>query len=201
MLGDRARYDPATSRVANLFDISSDDGREHFLLPIIISFLRRSAEPGVGQGFVSAGRVYEHCQALGYRPEQITWHLERGVAGELVEPSPLDGAPELYRATAMGSYIEQRLLSNSTYADEVVIDTPITDKTTVIGDAEKTSERMQRTDRFSRYLDEQWTPLAGLDSGFDWTRHSEAIRAQVADVERRLEGGGIRRRGARPYDD
>jgi hypothetical protein len=141
MLGDRERYDPAASRVPNLLDIASDDGREHFLLPIVISLLRRTSEPGVEQGFVPAASVYGHCQALGFRPEQITWHLERGIAGELLEPSPLDGAPELYRATTIGSYIEQRLLSELTYIDEIVIDTPIVDEVTraVIADASFTA--------------------------------------------------------------
>lgn len=204
MLGEKARYDPAASRVTNLFDISSDDGREHFLLPIIIALLRRSAEPGVRQGFVPASRVYAYCQDLGFLPEQVVWHLERGVAGGLIEPSPLDGPPELFRATATGGYLEQRLMSDVTYVDEVVIDTPIVDDPTraVIGDAEVVSARMQRTDRFSRYLDDQWRPLASLDTGIDWGRNGLAIRAAVADVERRLEGNGVPgRRRRTEYDE
>lgn len=103
MLGDNDYFDPASSLVTNLLDISSDDGREHFLLPIIICFLRRAAEPGVNQGFVPAARLYDQCQSFAFRPEQITWQLERAIAGGLVEVSPLDGAPELYRATAIGA--------------------------------------------------------------------------------------------------
>jgi hypothetical protein len=203
MLGEKARYDPASSRVTNLFDISSDDGREHFLLPIIVSLLRRSAEPGVRQGFVPASRVFSHCQDLGFQAEQVVWHLERGLAGEMIEPSPLDGAPELFRTTTTGSYIEQKLIGDHTYVDEVVIDTPIVDDQTraVISDAEFTSERMQRTDRFSRYLDDQWQALDGLETGLDWPRHGAAIRAAVADIERRLEGTGVSRRRRRAEPD
>lgn len=193
MLGDRERYDPSESRVPNLFDISSDDGREHFLLPIIIALLRRSAEPGVSEGFVPAQRVYTYCQDLGFAPEQVTWHLERGIAGELIEATPMDGAPELFRTGTTGSYIEQRLLGNLTYVDEVAIDTPIVDDITraVIEDASFASERIRRADRFSRYLDDQWAPLSGRETGFDWSRHGLAVRRAVEHVERRLEGGGV----------
>lgn len=193
MLGERERYDPAASRVTNVFDISSDDGREHFLLPTILSLLRRIAEPGVRQGFVPAQRIYAHCQNLGFRPEQITWQIERGLVGELIEASPLDGTPELYRATSIGSYIEQRLIGNLTYVDEVSIDTPVTDGQTraVIHDADFTSERLQRADRFARYLDAQWKPLSGLDAGFDWAPHGVAVRKAVEEVEARLRSNAF----------
>jgi hypothetical protein len=196
MLGDGERYDPAASLVTNLLDISSDDGREHFLLPIIICFLRRSAEPGVRQGYVPAARVYGYCQRFAFRPEQITWQLERGITGSLIEVSPLDGAPELYRATAVGSYTEQRLLSALTYIDEVSIDTPIVDEITraVIDDADVTSSRVQRTYSFSQYLDQQWQALAGQEPGFDWTPHGAAVRATGAEIDARLGHVSVRRR-------
>jgi len=194
MLGDREHYDPGGSRVTNVFDISSDDAREHFLLPVIISLLRRTAEPGVRQGFVPSQRVYGYCQKLGFRPEQITWQLERALAGELVEAVPLDGAPELYRATSIGAYTAQTLVGKLTYVDEVSIDTPIVDDQTraVIQDAQVTSERLQRADRFSRYLDAQWAPLADIESGFEWTRYGTAVRAAVVEVEQRLDKKGVR---------
>ena len=198
MLGDRERYDPASSRVLNLLDISSEDGREHFLLPIIISLLRRVAEPGVREGFVAAQRIYAYCQGLGFRAEQITWQLERATALDVVEGSPLDGAPELYRATAIGGYIEQRLLGDLTYIDEVSIDTPIVvDQVRALThDAEKTSERLERAERFLRYLDTQWKPLAAFEDGFDWMQRSALVDAAIADVGLRLRGGP--RRPARP---
>lgn len=192
MLGDRERYEPGASRITNLLDISSDDGREHFLLPIIISMLRRTVEPGAHEGFVPAQHVYRYCQDLGFRPEQVTWQLERGIAGELLQPSPIDGAPELYRATAIGSYTEQRLLSDFTYLDEICIDTPIVDDVTraVIEDTSLTSERVRRTDRFMRYLDTQWEGLSGAERGFDWPAHAVVVRAAVEEIERRLDTGG-----------
>jgi hypothetical protein len=188
MLGDRERFDPGTSRVVNLLDISSDDGREHFLLPIIIALLRRAAEPGVSQGFVSAERVFKHCHALGFRPEQVTWQLERSVAGRLAEASPLDGAPELYRATPVGAYTLTKLLADMTYLDEVSIDTPIVDDVTraLTQDALLASERVIRVDRFAHYLDQQWQTLTHRDAGFDWGVPRAGIARGVADLERRL---------------
>lgn len=188
MLGQSEYFDPASSLVTNLLDISSDDGREHFLLPIIICFLRRAAEPGVNQGFVPAARLYDHCQGLAFRPEQVTWQLERAAAGGLVEVSPLDGAPELYRATAIGAYTEETLLSDFTYLDEISIDTPIVDQivAAVIGEADVVSARIRRADRFRRYLDDQWTSLSDLESGFDWPAHSRAAREAIDNLEGRI---------------
>ena len=190
MLGDRARFDPRSSRVANLLDISSEDSREHFLLPIIIAALRQRAQPGANEGYVRASEVYSACQDLGYLPEQITWHLERAVASDLIEASPLDGSPELFRATMTGSYTEQRLLGEFTYLDEVLVDTPVVDKITraVLEDVRATSMRVQRTLRFCAYLDTSWRPLAGRNSGFDWAARSASIRGQAQMIEARLDG-------------
>lgn len=196
MLGDRAHYDPASSHIPNLLDMSTDDGREHFLLPMCLSALQRMSEPGVQDGFVSAQRVYEYAQDLGFRPEQVTWQLERAIAAGAVEPSPIDGSPDRYRATPLGSYVEKRLLGDFTYLDEVSIDTPIVDNSTraLTQEAEKTSERIERTYRFVKYLDDQWQKLADLDSNFDWAAQSAAVYSAITEVEARLESASSQRR-------
>jgi hypothetical protein len=188
MLGDRQYYDPSSSQTANLLDIGSQDRREHFLLPILISFLRQTAEPGVKEGYVPVQRVYEFAQELGFLPEQINWQLSRSVESDLIEVSPIDGPPELYRATMVGSYHERYLLCEYTYIDEIVVDTPVVDDIirAVLEDVRATSKRLDRALTFCDYLDGAWEELAGRTTGFDWVVLSVAIRAQIKEVEGRL---------------
>jgi len=193
MLGDREQYDPGASRVPNVFDISSTDGREHFLQPILISLLRRTAEPGVKEGYVGVDRVYRYCQEIGFQPEQVTWQLERGVAGDLMEASPIDGAPDYFRATPVGSYIQQKLLADFTYVDEVSIDTPILDAQirALTYDVEFLTERLQRADRFVRYLDHQWTGLVDREIHFEWSKCSATLHASISELEARTDRAGL----------
>jgi hypothetical protein len=193
MLGDRDQYDPGASRVPNVFDISTTDGREHFLQPILISLLQRTAEPGVEEGYVGVDRVYRYCQELGFDPEQVTWQLERGVVAGLMEASPIDGAPDYFRGTPVGSYLQRKLLAEFTYIDEVSIDTPILDDQTraITQDAEFLTERLQRADRFVRYLDDQWTGLADREAYFDWATSSAALHATIAELEDRADRAGL----------
>ncbi len=190
MLGDRSHYDPSSSLVANLLDISTDDPREHFLLPILLSLLRRTAEPGVHEGYVPVGRVYSFCQDLGFTPVQIAWQLDRAVAANLIEVSPLDGAPELYRSTSIGNYTEQRLLSTFTYIDEIIVDTPVTDdiRRAVLEDVRATDLRLQRARGFCSYLDSAWDQVASRDSGFDWLARSTSLAREMDRIEALLSG-------------
>jgi hypothetical protein len=188
MLGDRRHYDPASSLVANLLDISSDDRREHFLTPIILSLVHRTSEPGVHEGYVPAERIYSFCQELGFTPGQITWQLDRATAADMLEVSPLDGAPEFYRATTIGSYTEQHLLGEYTYINEIVVDTPVVDDIArgVLDDVQATSRQLQRAEGFLTYLDEAWKLLTGHETGFDWTARSRKVRGQMQSVGARL---------------
>jgi hypothetical protein len=79
-----------------------------------------------------------------------------------------------------------------TYHDEVSIDTPILDPMVkaVIQEADKPSSRAQRADRFSRYLDDQWKQLDGLETGLDWPAYSGKVREAAAKLESRLEASG-----------
>jgi hypothetical protein len=56
--GDFEQFDPTASPMANLFDISRPDGKEHFLLGNIPAFIERSGDHGA-EGFVEAAKVYD----------------------------------------------------------------------------------------------------------------------------------------------
>lgn len=59
MYGDSEYYDPSISPIANLFETSTLDGKEHFLLPLTIGILHNSSGPDVKDGFVETGKIYE----------------------------------------------------------------------------------------------------------------------------------------------
>jgi hypothetical protein len=85
---DFDHYDPAGSPIANVFDISSPDRREHFLLPNILAFVDRTGR-FEQEGFVEAKRVREFCQDMAFFPSQIEAALKRAVSSATLRPKPV----------------------------------------------------------------------------------------------------------------
>lgn len=191
--GDRQYYDPSSSPIANVFDVSIPDLREHFLVPLLITYSQRTGESSGEEGYVPSATVFEYGQRLGYLPEQVTAALDRCVRKELLEVSPRYTAQESghhYRVTTVGAYTVHRLICRFAYLDAVVVDTPIMDPalSARITDAGGIRERLARAEFFRVYLDKAWTELAHLDLTFDWSLASKSLRneavriARVADV-------------------
>lgn len=82
--GDHEHYDPSTSPIANLFDISTPDGREHFLLGNIVGFIERNSGSTVQQGYVDAAPLYEFAQSLGFSPAQVNFAIQRAIEKKLM---------------------------------------------------------------------------------------------------------------------
>jgi hypothetical protein len=83
--GDNTYYDPSRSPIANVFDITTADPKEHFLQPIVIAYLKHPAIERTNEGFVPVDMVYEYCQGLGYTPEQIDVAVIRTFGKRLIE--------------------------------------------------------------------------------------------------------------------
>jgi hypothetical protein len=128
LLGDAQHYSPERSRIPNLFDITTMETSEHFLLPCLLGLLSRESNRGEGEGYLAAEDAYLTVQGLGFNPDQIDFALGRAIAGELVEVLPpeaeADGV-ESIRLTSVGVYAHQALALDFQYYDAVVIDTPI----------------------------------------------------------------------------
>ena len=77
IFGDNAYYDPTRSPIANLFDVTSIDPKEHFLLPLTVGVVSSPAG-APGEGFIETSRVYDQLQKLGFTPEQIDSAVVRG---------------------------------------------------------------------------------------------------------------------------
>lgn len=181
--GDYAHFDPTRSYFANLFDISSEDGKEHFLLPLLVGELAGWRGPGVQNGFVETARVYEFLQGLGYTPEQVDHAIVRGHRHRLIEAAgrrtPKEGLemPPSLRATPVGVYHIQRLAGLFAYIDAIVVDTSVLQRSVRerISDAHSVVERLARAAVFVEYLDSQWIPLSGGTTAFDWAPVSRAL--------------------------
>lgn len=188
LLGETRYYDPGSSRIPNVFDICSPDGREHFLLPLVLDILVRTTDPDRDEGYVSPDAVYGPMQDLGFSSLQVAFAIERARSGELIETLPFEGVPRLYRITTVGTYVLQCLVGEFTYVDVVIIDTPIVAPAVraEIQDVHATTRRVQRCRLFCDYLDSQWTPLSACGLSLDWPGLSGGLRQQMEGIEERL---------------
>jgi hypothetical protein len=157
---DAEHYDPQQSPVANLFDVSRRDGREHFLLPMLLGYLIAASGPGVEDGFVETAKVYEVLQPLGFAPEQIDAAIISGYRKKLLESVarriPKGGVdmPQALRITTVGHYHLARLCRTFTYLDAIIVDTPILDSRArdAIKNVHTISDRLNRALTFLQYL-------------------------------------------------
>lgn len=174
--GDHEHYSPAASEIVNLFDISTVDGREHFLSPILLAQLGRWAQHSTTDGFVSVPDIYSYLQSLGFSPSQIDWAIERLAHRNLIEAatkSRESGSYKFashYRVTSVGAYYARRLIAQFQYIDGMVVDTPIVDvdMRAEIANVYSIADRLARAKVFCDYLDSQWSPLEGRQLAFAW---------------------------------
>lgn len=186
--GDFEHYDPAASPIANVFDISSPDGREHFLLLNTLAFVDRTGR-SQQEGFVEAERVHEFCQALGFFPAQIEVALCKAVLARLLDASPLytEDPPVAFRITTAGSYTYRELPNYFSYLDAMTVDTPIVDRDirTAITDTRTLDDRLRRGDLFRKYLDRQHEALSGKSFAFDWPSADKLLQEEIVLITQR----------------
>jgi hypothetical protein len=128
--GDAEHYDPDVSPIANLFGISQPDGREHFLLGLLIAQAEMAGDRKGTEGFVPTDEIYAFGQKCGFSADQIAWAVERGVKKGLIERSPRgrsSASHEHLRVTSAGIYTARMLVHVFAYVDAVLVDTPVVD--------------------------------------------------------------------------
>lgn len=186
--GEYEHFDPNASEICNLLDVTTDDGREHFLLPLILAHVQRVGESARTDGFVDAGSIYDAAQGWGYQQEQVGAQLKRAVDKRLIEsvPGRKTGGP--FRISSIGSYMYKSMIASFSYLDAMTIDTPISDVTyrNKILMASSITDRVARCKIFAKYLDEQWERL-GLTSetDFSWPTASASLSKEIAEVSYR----------------
>lgn len=218
MYGEHEHFDPSDSPIANVFDLTTLDGREHFIVPIIIKYVERAGQSGAEQGFVTTSTIYSFCQALGFSAKQTASALDRCAHKFLLDTSPrfiqeeVRGSDsERCRVTSVGAYTVDILLPHFSYMDAMSVDTPIVNAEfqRMITGGRTIDERMDRADIFRDYLDFEWIPLRDSDLPFDWSEASRAARehmdsvregARKAERRRKQAAGPQRQKYRRPPD-
>lgn len=175
-----------------MFDIVTNDGKEHFALAVLIAACEARGE-SQQDGFVDESLLFEHLQELGYSIEQIEAHIARAIEGTLLQPSNAEPPLRSLRLTAAGSYMHKRMISIFTYVDAVIVDTPIVDPAVrqTVHDASQIQERLERAEVFRQYLDAQWL-FGEARTTFSWPMASAELRRDIEGSAQRAE----RRRGS-----
>jgi GTPase SAR1 family protein len=187
ILNDRIYFSPTHSLIANLFDISSEDEKEHFICPILLAYLCEKQENK--NGFVEVGKVYEFLQGFGFNPRQINNVISRSLEKKLIETCILSSVVNIqdarFRITESGAYYVQKLSFNFTYFDAMIIDTPIVDRdlgSKINIRASSLSARLQRAKLVCQYLDKGWKNIKKNTTFFDWQKCSDQIMSTIGHI-------------------
>ena len=189
--GDNAHYDPSKSPILNVYDVSSRDGKEHFLVGVLVAFTERAGQLGGSEGYVMRDTVFRFARSLGFQPSQVQLALRRCIEKRLLAtPATLSGEDySRLRVTTVGAYTIKKLMFFFTYLDAVVVDTPILDPSVraKIRDVGLTDERLVRAEIFLDYLDEQWVALRETAAEIlDWSNRAGRAREEIRWIKERL---------------
>jgi hypothetical protein len=192
IFGDFEYFNPEASPIANLFDVSTADAREHFLLPILLAEIEVTGEKQGEEGYVALEHVYSTAQAMGYSPYQIKSCLDSAFDGKLLEMTPRFGGPDAVaacRITTVGAYTVQRLVRFFTYVDAMTTDTPVLDYLyrARITNVKFIGDRVQRAEYFRNYLDKSWNGLGEHEPVFDWPSVSHDLGDDIWKVGRKVD--------------
>lgn len=191
---DREHYDPSDSPFSNVYDISSNDSREHFSSLLALAFIEQAGQIGGANGYVERERVRQFLQDLGLQQQQSASAVQRILNKELVlTPVGLKGEEEdRLRITTAGAYTLKKLCIFFAYLDAVVIDTPIVEPEAraKVVDERSIEGRVARAEIFVGYLDEAWKSLdARAAATLDWPAMSAVAKASIQEVRRRTASG------------
>jgi GTPase SAR1 family protein len=191
IFGDSIHFDPSRSAIANIFDVASNDRREHFLLPLLIGMLERAGSTRSNNGFVEGKFLYDSLQNLAFTPDQIDFAVSRALDKKLIqisgrqnELSAADVAPSM-RVTPAGLYHASRLAGNFQYIDAMIVDTPVLDDSVreKIRNAYGIGDRLTRVELFVKdYLNPAWEEIAQSAIGFDWGEMSSNALSEVEAI-------------------
>lgn len=199
--GDSKYYDNDRSPIVNLFDLSTYDPKEHFLLCVLLSLLQSLSKTGDKTGFVETASLVKALHDLGYIPEQIEFGLHRAVMHQLVDVtgrskymlsfSMEKEIPEALRLTTVGAYHIKKLIHFFTYHSAIIVDTPILipdfrDKIYNV-EEEDIKVRLDTCEIFIDYLDTQWEKSNIASEVFDWSKESRFARDDIFRVRNKAK--------------
>lgn len=189
--GDCEHYEPSQSPLMNVYDIAAADGREHFLVPLLITYVERGGQLGGAEGYVAREDALRFAQDLGFQILQAQRAIERCIQKRLLAtPASLTGEGHVrLRITTAGAYTVKKLMFLYNYLDAIIVDTPIVDPRvrSTLRDVGDIDGRLERAESFLEYLEEQWRILKpDAAAVFDWHVGSSVTRTEIAGIRGRL---------------
>lgn len=204
LLGEYAYFNAQSSVVAyNIFDISRPDPREHFLSSLIVAYLCSNKGILDNDGFVQGREIVEEMSRQGFIEDQINFSLRRLATKKLIEtphahyreiPVPDEERPDSFhfRATSIGIYHIRFWAGSFAFIDAVSTETPIFNEDTrgiifKLAASFLISDRLERSESFVRYLEDQWNKSNFTISYFDFLNLVQSQSSSFDSVRRVVE--------------
>ncbi len=190
IFGDNIYYDPNSSPIFNLFDLSSADRKDHFISLIALQYIEAYGTKSKMHGFVSQDDIYNFLQSLSFTVQQIDRCLSELCKSKLLEsagrvkPISEDVKFTSLRITTIGAYHLQRLPYMFVYYDAIVTDLHILDikYREAILDVYDIHERLKRCEVLLSYL-EICSQSLPANSGIDLNKMFLATRQNIRYIK------------------
>lgn len=186
-------YNSEEFPIANIFDVTSENPREHFLTILIIYYLRTTTKNKTEGGYLNSNYLISLLQDEGFTPKLIETHIKRALKRKLIEssnkriPEFMNETPIQLRETSIGIYHIINLVQNFTYMDGISYDTAIFDSTKFENMKNyglfnlNIMERLKRTILFKEYLDQVWNN-SNFKTSYAWLTYSENLKVAMIRI-------------------
>ncbi|HHR6030411.1 TPA: hypothetical protein ACS70J_002689 [Providencia alcalifaciens] len=208
LLGDYSHYSQETSYSMNVLDLSTPDPKEHFLIPLIISYLECQGEHLDNNGFCRYDSIVSEMQNSGFTPKQIDNGLRKSTNRKLIETSLrvtfeededkslIGNMPDKFRITTIGAYHIKKWIGNFVYLDAMVFDTPILlpevrEKLSINISSLDIKDRYIRANIFRDYLIKLWKEFSNAPSYFNFEELCLEQTSSFAQVKEYLNKNNL----------
>lgn len=204
LLGDFSYFHPQSSQYAcNVFDPSTPDSKEHFLSPILVSYLAASSGERDADGFMFGEHIITEMRKYGFRSSQTRSALRILASKRLIETPhshfreivvPVSEEPDKFhfRATSIGTYHSRYWIGTFQFLDAVSSDTPIFDDNarelvTQLAPSFDIKLRYQKVIAFIAYLEACWHSMEVVPDYYDFPTILKNQYDSIVTVERAIQ--------------
>jgi hypothetical protein len=186
---DNEYYNPEDSVFINIYEISNDNVKGHFIILFILAIVEKNGKKNLNEGFIETKEIYKILQEIGYNEKEIEISLFRCIKNSLLAAPNYeeDIAPIRLRILPAGAYTLLKLGCMFTYIDSIIIDTPIVyhEYREKIHDIQTIDERISRVEIFLEYLEKSWE---GINSEcFNWKEYSQNTKTAIHNIKYSLK--------------
>jgi hypothetical protein len=181
---DNEYYNPDDSLFINIYDISSDNAKDHFSILLTLAIVNHFGKQFVNEGFINTFEIYKILQNLGFKENEIETALLRCIKNSLlaVSETESDSLPKRVRILPAGAYTLMKLGCMFSYIDAIIIDTPIisSEYSDRIHDTQLIEERLARAEIFANYLLDSWEGLS--NKFFNGEEYIDQIKMDINHI-------------------